>query len=172
MSKRLSNNDFRIWWYGRCHGKVGSNAEHISYVYDWSAPMPRTTTYVYDGEISTIPSTDPTQDWANATGWRQTTLVANGAGEDLFSATRLATSRWIVSDWKQRDSRGKVVLHFRLHYDGRITDMDMTENTAGEVLGFICQKAVLDPAPFAAWPSDMRRTLGDVRNIRFTFIYY
>ncbi len=61
------------------------------------------------------------------------------------------------------DSRGKVVLQFRLHYDGRITDMSMAENTTGEVLGLICQKAVLDPAPFAAWPSDMRRTLGDVR---------
>ena len=70
------------------------------------------------------------------------------------------------------DSRGKVVLQFRLHYDGRITDMNVAENTAGEVLGLICQKAVLDPAPFAAWPSDMRRTLGDIRNIQFTFYYY
>ena len=70
------------------------------------------------------------------------------------------------------DSRGKVVLQFRLHYDGRITDMNMAENTTGEVLGLICQKAVLDPAPFAAWPSDMRRTLGDIRSIQFTFYYY
>jgi len=69
------------------------------------------------------------------------------------------------------DSRGKVVLHFRLHYDGRITDMDVAENSAGAVLGLICQKAVLDPAPFAAWPSDMRRTLGDIRSIQFTFYY-
>jgi outer membrane biosynthesis protein TonB len=69
------------------------------------------------------------------------------------------------------DSRGKVVLQFRLHHDGRITDMNVAENTAGEVLGFLCQKAVLDPAPFAAWPSDMRRTLGDARNIQFTFYY-
>ena len=69
------------------------------------------------------------------------------------------------------DSRGKVVLQFRLHYDGRVTDMKVDENTAGEVLGLICQKAVLDPAPFAAWPSDMRRTLGDIRNIQFTFFY-
>ena len=69
------------------------------------------------------------------------------------------------------DSRGKVVLQFRLHYDGRVTDMNVAENTAGEVLGLICQKAVLDPAPFAAWPSDMRRTLGDIRSIQFTFYY-
>ena len=70
------------------------------------------------------------------------------------------------------DSRGKVVLQFRLHYDGRITDMKAADNTAGEVLGLICQKAVLDPAPFASWPSDMRRTLGDTRSIQFTFYYY
>jgi hypothetical protein len=69
------------------------------------------------------------------------------------------------------DSRGKVVLQFNLHYDGRVTDMNMAENTTGEVLGLICQKAVLDPAPFGAWPSDMRRTLGDVRHIQFTFYY-
>jgi hypothetical protein len=96
--------------------RVGSNPQHIRYVYEWAAPMPRTTTYVYDGELGTILPTDPTQDWPNATGWRQTTLVANGAGEDLFSATRLATSRWIISDWKQRDSRGKVVLHGDPYY--------------------------------------------------------
>ncbi len=70
------------------------------------------------------------------------------------------------------DSRGKVVLQFVLHYDGRVSDMNMPENTTGEVLGLICQKAVLDPSPFAAWPSDMRRTLGDVRHIQFTFYYY
>ena len=69
------------------------------------------------------------------------------------------------------DNRGKVVLQFRLHYDGRITDVSVAENTAGEVLGLICEKAVLDPAPFAAWPGDMRRLLGDTRNIQFTFYY-
>src|ERR1019366_8960950 len=85
------------------------------------------------------------------------------------------TQRWYtLLDQREyaSDSRGKVVLQFHLHYDGRITDMNMSENTAGEVLGFLCQKAVLDPAPFAAWPNDMRRTLGDVRNIQFTFYYY
>jgi outer membrane biosynthesis protein TonB len=69
------------------------------------------------------------------------------------------------------DSQGKVVLQFRLHYDGRITDVSIAENTAGEMLGLICQKAIMDPAPFAVWPSDMRRMLGDTRNIQFTFYY-
>jgi hypothetical protein len=98
----------------------------------------------------------------------------------LFGAYDAALVDAIASRWYTllderdyaSDSRGKVVLQFRLHYDGRVTEMNMTENTAGTVLGLLCQKAVLDPAPFAAWPSDMRRTLGDTRNIQFTFYYY
>ncbi len=69
------------------------------------------------------------------------------------------------------DGRGKVVLQFRLHYDGRITDVSIAENNAGEMLGLLCQKALVDPAPFAVWPADMRRLLGDTRNIQFTFYY-
>lgn len=69
------------------------------------------------------------------------------------------------------DGRGKVVLQFALHYDGRITEMEVAQNTVGEVLGLICQKAVLDPAPFATWPGDMRRLMGDTRHIQFTFYY-
>lgn len=69
------------------------------------------------------------------------------------------------------DTRGKVVLQFVLHPDGRITEMNMSDNTAGEVLGYICQKAVLDPAPFPAWPNEMRRMIGENRPIQFTFYY-
>jgi hypothetical protein len=69
------------------------------------------------------------------------------------------------------DSRGKVVLHFTLHFDGRITETSIVENTAGEVLGLICQKAVEDPAPYAQFPKEMRHQAGDTRNIQFTFFY-
>jgi outer membrane biosynthesis protein TonB len=66
---------------------------------------------------------------------------------------------------------GKVVLHFRLNYDGRISDMEIAESTVGETLAYVCQLAVTDPAPYAKWPSDMRREVGDSRNITFTFYY-
>ena len=69
------------------------------------------------------------------------------------------------------DSRGKVVLQFILHQDGRITEMNVTQNSVGEVLALICQKAVMDPAPYPVWPADMRRLLGETRNIQFTFYY-
>lgn len=66
---------------------------------------------------------------------------------------------------------GKVVLEFRLTYDGRITEMAVSDNEVGEILSLLCQRAVLDPAPYAEWPSDMRRKMGNHRDVRFTFYY-
>jgi hypothetical protein len=67
---------------------------------------------------------------------------------------------------------GKVVLEFRLNYDGRITAMRVVESDVSEHLAWTCQRAVLDPAPYAKFPSDMRRLVNnDFREIRFTFYY-
>jgi hypothetical protein len=71
------------------------------------------------------------------------------------------------------DRTGKVMLRFRLHYDGTITDMTVLQNTVGDLLGYVCQKAINDPAPFKPWPEDMRRLVGaNYREITFTFYYY
>jgi len=67
---------------------------------------------------------------------------------------------------------GKVVLEFRLMYDGPITGMKMNDNDVGDLLGLLCERAILDPAPFAPWPSDMRRLIGqNYREVTFTFYY-
>ena len=67
--------------------------------------------------------------------------------------------------------QGRVTVEFNLMYDGRVADMKIMDNNVGEVLGLLCEKAVLDPAPFPTWPSDMRRMLGNSRVVRFTFYY-
>ena len=86
------------------------------------------------------------------------------------------TQRWYdLLDSRQfsMDRNGKVTLQFHLNYDGSIADMKVRENTVGDVLGYVCQKAVTDPAPFAPWPADMRRMVGEnYREITFTFYYY
>jgi len=67
---------------------------------------------------------------------------------------------------------GKVQLQFRLIYDGRITDMKVNDENVGDLLTLLCQRAVLDPAPYARWPSDMRRMIGEnYREVTFTFYY-
>jgi hypothetical protein len=86
------------------------------------------------------------------------------------------TQRWydlLDSQQFARDRSGKVTLRFHLNYDGRITDMEVLENNVGDLLGYVCQKAIEDPAPFAPWPSDMRQMIGkNYREITFTFYYY
>jgi hypothetical protein len=86
------------------------------------------------------------------------------------------TQRWydlLDSQQFAMDRSGKVTLRFHLNYDGTITDMSVVQNTVGDLLGYVCQKAISDPAPFAPWPSDMRRMIGEnYREITFTFYYY
>ena len=68
--------------------------------------------------------------------------------------------------------RGKVTLDFRLMYDGRVTDVKILDNSVGDMLGLLCQKAVLDPAPYDRWPREMRLMVDkDYREVTFTFYY-
>jgi len=70
------------------------------------------------------------------------------------------------------EKSGRVVVEFRLHYDGRISMMNIADNTVDEMLSLLCQKAIMDPSPYARWPSDMRRMIGaNYRDVRFTFYY-
>jgi hypothetical protein len=95
-----------------------------------------------------------------------------GAYDEAFIAA--VQQRWYdLLDSRQfaLDRTGKVVLQFRLTYDGRITDMHIAETAVGETLAYVCELAVTDPAPYEKWPSDMRREAGDSRNIQFTFYY-
>ena len=72
-----------------------------------------------------------------------------------------------------QDRTGKVTVRFRLKSDGTVTEMETTENTVGDVLGYMCQESVEESGPFAKWPSDMVRQIGsNYRVVSFTFYYY
>jgi outer membrane biosynthesis protein TonB len=85
------------------------------------------------------------------------------------------TQRWydlLDSQKFAQDRSGKVTLRFHLNYDGTVSNMEVLENTVGDLLGYVCQEAVTDPT-FEPWPSDMRRMVGaNFREIVFTFYYY
>ncbi len=95
-----------------------------------------------------------------------------GAYDAAFIAA--VQQRWydLLDNSQYTPRSGKVVLEFRMTYDGRITDMKVGDNEVGEILCLFCQKAVLDPAPYPKWPSDMRRVIGqNYREVTFTFYY-
>jgi outer membrane biosynthesis protein TonB len=71
------------------------------------------------------------------------------------------------------DRKGRVTLRFHLNYDGSISDMEVLRSDVGELYSYVCQQAVTGSAPYAKWPSDMRRMIGEnYRQVTLTFIYY
>ncbi|MGH7942820.1 MAG: hypothetical protein ACREFR_17310, partial [Limisphaerales bacterium] len=69
------------------------------------------------------------------------------------------------------DRVGKVVLYFQLNYDGTISQMRVGESTVGDLLAYVCEKAVLDGAPYERWTENMRLQLGDYINVEYIFEY-
>lgn len=95
-----------------------------------------------------------------------------GAYDAAFIAA--VQQRWfdLLDSTQFAQRSGKVVLEFKLTYDGRIMDLKVNGNEVGELLGLLCQRAIMDPAPYPRWPSDMRRMIpGNFREVTFTFYY-
>jgi outer membrane biosynthesis protein TonB len=71
---------------------------------------------------------------------------------------------------------GRVVVQFRLHYDGRVSDLQVIHSDVGELLSSMCVSAINDPAPYDRWPEPMYRRIKvdsglDYREVQFTFFY-
>jgi outer membrane biosynthesis protein TonB len=103
-----------------------------------------------------------------------TKATAFGAYDAAFIAA--VQKRWYdvldENENKFAPRPGKVVIEFRLYPDGRVSDVKVVEEDVGDILALYCRKAISDPAPYAAWPRDMRLAIGkDYRDIRFTFFY-
>ena len=141
-------------------------------------PRPRTMKQASEQQAHRLPGVQMKQEG----GTQRPALVPSfdvkatpfGAYDAAF--IEAVTQRWDdLLDSRQfaMDRSGKVMLRFHLNYDGSIADMKVLGNTVGDILGYVCQKAVTDPAPFAPWPGDMRRMIGEnYREITFTFYYY
>jgi outer membrane biosynthesis protein TonB len=67
---------------------------------------------------------------------------------------------------------GRVIVEFRLKYDGNISELNIARREVDFVPAWICQRAIADSAPFAPWPREMRHSItASFRSVRFTFVY-
>lgn len=104
-------------------------------------------------------------------------LSVQGSPLGMYDAKFIAAVQqcWNALLEEQRyslDRVGKVVVDFRLTYDGRISDMKLVESDVGEIYSTICQLAITKPAPYESWPMDVRKMVGgNYRDVRFTFYY-
>lgn len=86
---------------------------------------------------------------------------------------RTIEKRWLdLTPLIQMRGRGQVVVDFKLNFEGGVSDLQVRPT---RLLGFaveICQRAILESAPFDPWPADMRRMIGERdREVTFTFNY-
>jgi hypothetical protein len=145
---------------------------------DSTPPRPRTLKEALAQRSNLTPSIQMQQEG----GMRRQALVpsldakATPFGDYDSRFIGAVTQRWydlLDSQRFAQDRSGKVTLRFHLNYDGSISNMEVLDNTVGDLLGYVCQEAVTDPSPFEPWPSDMRRMVGgNFREMVFTFYYY
>ncbi|MDB6026937.1 MAG: hypothetical protein JWM68_3160 [Verrucomicrobiales bacterium] len=90
---------------------------------------------------------------------------------EVFEAIR---DRWVdLFSQITTGTPGKVVISFNLHADGRVSEVMMEKSEVGEILSLICQRAILDPAPYRPWTTAMKHELnGSVQPVQLTFTYH
>ncbi|MBM3858754.1 MAG: hypothetical protein FJ395_03785 [Verrucomicrobia bacterium] len=106
-------------------------------------------------------------------------IPAFNVAESPFGAydkaiVRAVQSRWYALIEKNAlyERAGEVTIHFQLLPDGSVTNAEVKATTAGEILALFCQKAIVESAPFAPWPEQLRAYLGnEPRDVDFTFYY-
>ncbi len=74
------------------------------------------------------------------------------------------------------DRAGSVIVSFRLHADGRVTDLQIEQDTAddskGGIWAIVCQASIEESAPFGPWPHELLSAVGsNYRDVRFKFFY-
>ena len=73
---------------------------------------------------------------------------------------------------KKWPSKGRVILDFELDPDGGISNMVVRKSTVDKKYARICERSVLDLAPFGPSPSDARKVMtDDTRAVHFEFNY-
>jgi hypothetical protein len=122
---------------------------------------------------SALPKADPVSAQLRSGGHISLVTKATPFGEYDAAFLGQVEKWWHLLIENNRGAQpGKVVVDFRLTQDGRITNMRVRENEAGEIAGMLCQSAILNPVPYPKWPAQMRQTInGTSREMRITFSY-
>ena len=99
---------------------------------------------------------------------------AAGTPFGVYDAKFIAAvqDRWYALLQNRNSTPGRVIVDFRLHDDGRVTDLRVAESNVDGLFSYFCERAIIVPAPYERWPKPMRETIGaSHRDVRFTFHY-
>jgi hypothetical protein len=106
-------------------------------------------------------------------------VKASELGDYDYALVAAVTTHWYNLLDQARFSferHGRIVVTFRLKFDGTVSDVEVVENTVDENLngmfGIICTQSIRGPSPYERWPRSMRNKLEkEYRELRFAFLY-
>ncbi len=137
-------------------------------------PKPRTLAEAKAEQKAGGIFTEKSHQEGNAPRVGRLAFEAAGTPFGVYDAKFIAAvqEQWYTLLQNRNGKPGRVVVDFRLHDDGRITDLRVAETSVDALLSYICEQAILKPAPYERWPKTMRETVGaPQRDVRFTFHY-
>ena len=88
--------------------------------------------------------------------------------------TGAINKRWMaLIEPLPRQPGGRVVLDFKMIYDGRVEDLKVIETNVPDNYVDACRKAILAGVPYEPWPVDMRKLIGSTsRDVTLRFYYH
>ncbi|HEY3863922.1 MAG TPA: hypothetical protein VGO59_18760 [Verrucomicrobiae bacterium] len=94
-------------------------------------------------------------------------------GDYIDKMVQAVRAHWFqILQNQSTDMTGKVVLRFRLHSDGQISDMTPLKNEVGDLMEIYCERSIKEPASYGKWPAEMLHEIGAAYyDITFTFYY-
>ena len=86
----------------------------------------------------------------------------------------IQSSWWSIIERSRFESvsRGNVIVRFRLHRDGTVTDAKVLGTEVTRVMTLACKDAVMAPAPYDIWRADMVAMYGESDTVTINFIYH
>jgi outer membrane biosynthesis protein TonB len=86
----------------------------------------------------------------------------------------IQSSWWSIIERSRFESvsRGNVIVRFRLHRDGTVTDARVLSSEVTRVMTLACKDAVMAPAPYDIWRADMVAMYGESDTVTINFIYH
>ncbi len=90
--------------------------------------------------------------------------------------TAAVQGRWyhLLDEQKYALQRtGKVVVTFKLHPDGSVSDIRTTVSTVGDIYSLLCELSIEQPQSYGVWPRELIQEIGrDPIPVTFTFNYF
>ena len=81
-------------------------------------------------------------------------------------------TKWYALLDGKASPRGHVTIEFRLYSNGSVRNVKTTDKDVDELFSYLCQSAIITPAPYEKWPDAVRAIIGrDYRDVKFTFYY-